>query len=52
MLYTAHVDQVFVVPAIIAQADAVVAKTEPADELLSVIHEATAGALECMRLDA
>jgi hypothetical protein len=52
VLYTAHVDHVFAVPATIAQAVAVVAKTEPADELLSVIHEATAGTLERLRLDA
>jgi DNA-binding NarL/FixJ family response regulator len=52
VLYTAHVDHVFAVPAAIAQADAVVAKTAPVDELLAVIHEATAGTLERFRLDA
>jgi DNA-binding NarL/FixJ family response regulator len=52
VLYTAHVNRVFAVPAAIAQADAVVAKTAPVDELLSVIKEATAGTLEPFRLDA
>jgi DNA-binding NarL/FixJ family response regulator len=52
VLYTAHDDDVFAVPAAIAQADAVVAKTAPVDELLSAIHQAAAGTLERPRLDA
>jgi DNA-binding NarL/FixJ family response regulator len=52
ILYSAHVEHVFAVPAAIAQADSVVAKTAPIDELFSVIHEAAAGTLERFRLDA
>lgn len=52
VLYTAHVDDVFAVPAAIAQADAIVAKTAPVDELLSMIGKASAGTLERFRLDA
>jgi DNA-binding NarL/FixJ family response regulator len=52
VLYTAHVDDVFAVPAAIAQADAVVAKTAPVDALLSAIRGAATGTLARPRLDA
>jgi DNA-binding NarL/FixJ family response regulator len=51
VLYSAYVDRSFAVPAAIAQADAAVAKNAPIDELLSAIHDATAGTLERPRLD-
>lgn len=38
MLYSAYADEAFRVPAAIAQADAVVSKTAPAEELLSTIR--------------
>ena len=43
VLYSAHVDDVFAVPAAIAQADATVSKGAPIDQLLSAIHAAAAG---------
>jgi DNA-binding NarL/FixJ family response regulator len=43
VLYSAYVDDVFAVPAAIAQADATVSKSAPIDELLSAIHGAAAG---------
>jgi DNA-binding NarL/FixJ family response regulator len=42
VLYSAYVDDVFTVPAAIAQADATVSKTAPIDELLDAIHAAAA----------
>jgi DNA-binding NarL/FixJ family response regulator len=43
VLYSAYVDDVFAVPAAIAQADATVSKSAPIDELLSAIHVAAGG---------
>jgi two-component system NarL family response regulator len=43
VLYSAYVDQVFAVPAAVAQADAIVAKSAPVDELLEAIRFVAAG---------
>jgi DNA-binding NarL/FixJ family response regulator len=43
VLYSAYAGDVFAVPAAIAQADAVVSKSAPVDELLSAIHGAAVG---------
>jgi DNA-binding NarL/FixJ family response regulator len=43
VVYTAYVDGVFAVPAAIAQADAIVSKSAPIDDLLSAIVAAAAG---------
>jgi DNA-binding NarL/FixJ family response regulator len=43
VLYSAHVDQVFAVPAVLAQADAVVSKTAPVEELLHAVHAVARG---------
>jgi DNA-binding NarL/FixJ family response regulator len=64
VLYSAYVDPVFAVPATLAQADAIVSKTAPVEELLGVVRRVARGArrlpsLEpdamsaaCSRLDA
>jgi DNA-binding NarL/FixJ family response regulator len=51
VLYSAYVDDVFTVPAAIAQADATVSKTAPIDDLLSAIHAAAAGTVPRPALD-
>jgi DNA-binding NarL/FixJ family response regulator len=43
VLYSPHVDQVLAVPAVLAQADAVVSKTAPVDELLKAVHVVARG---------
>lgn len=43
VLYSAYVDRVFAVPAALAQADAVVAKSAPVDQLLTTIRTTVAG---------
>jgi DNA-binding NarL/FixJ family response regulator len=44
VLYSAYVDDVFAVPAMLAQADAIVSKNDPVEVLLSAIDAAAAGA--------
>ena len=44
ILYSAYVDPVFAVPATLAQADAIVSKTAPVDELLGVVRRVAGGA--------
>ena len=51
VLYSAYVDEVFTVPAAIAQADATVSKSAPIDDLLSAIHAAAAGTVPRPVLD-
>jgi DNA-binding NarL/FixJ family response regulator len=51
VLYSAYVDDVFTVPALIAQADATVSKSAPIDDLLSAIHAAAAGTVPRRALD-
>lgn len=46
VLYSAYADEAFRVPAAIAQADAVVSKTAPAEELLSTIRHVAWGEME------
>jgi DNA-binding NarL/FixJ family response regulator len=43
VLYSAYVDRVFAVPATLAQADALVSKTAPVDELLDAVRTVAAG---------
>ena len=43
ILYSAYVDRVFAIPAAIAQADATVSKSAPADELLAAIRGVASG---------
>jgi DNA-binding NarL/FixJ family response regulator len=43
VLYSAYIDPVFAVPATLAQADALVSKTAPVDELLDVLRGVAAG---------
>ena len=43
VLYSAYVDEVFAVPATLAQADAIVSKNAPVEELLSAIDAVAAG---------
>ena len=43
VLYSAYVDDVFAVPATLAQADAIVSKNDPVDVLLTAIDAAAAG---------
>jgi DNA-binding NarL/FixJ family response regulator len=43
VLYSAYVDEVFSVPATIAQADAIVSKSAPVERLLNAIRQAAAG---------
>jgi len=46
VLYSGYVDHVFAVPAAVAQADAIVAKSAPVEELLTAIREVAAGEAE------
>ena len=43
VLYSAYVDPVFAVPATLAQADAIVSKAAPVDELLAAVRDVAAG---------
>src|SRR5215210_6509384 len=43
ILYSAYVDQVFAVPATLAQADAIVSKNAPVEDLLTAIDAVAAG---------
>jgi DNA-binding NarL/FixJ family response regulator len=43
VLYSAYVDPIFAVPATLAQADAIVSKTAPVEELLSVLRSIASG---------
>jgi DNA-binding NarL/FixJ family response regulator len=43
VLYTAYADEAFAVPAAVAQADAIVSKSEPVDALLAAIRDVAAG---------
>jgi DNA-binding NarL/FixJ family response regulator len=43
VLYSAYVDPVFAVPATLAQADAIVSKAAPVDELLEVVRRVARG---------
>ena len=54
VLYSAYADRVFAVPATLAQADAVVPKSAPVDELLEAITRVAAGgtALPALERDA
>jgi DNA-binding NarL/FixJ family response regulator len=52
VLYSAYADGAFTVPAAIAQADAVVAKSAPVDELLSTIRHVAWDEMERPQLDA
>ena len=52
VLYSAYVDDVFAVPAAIAQADATVSKNAPIDDLLSAIGAAAAGTTPRPEFDA
>ncbi len=52
VLYSAYVDDVFAVPAAIAQADATVSKNAPIDDLLSAIGAAAAGTASRPEFDA
>ena len=51
ILYSAYVDSVFGVPAAVAQADQIVSKSAPVDELLGAIHAASVGEHEFLRPD-
>ncbi|HEU4976936.1 MAG TPA: response regulator transcription factor [Baekduia sp.] len=51
ILYSAYVDDVFAVPAAMAQADAIVSKTAPAAELLAAIRRVAAGVEQPPALD-
>jgi DNA-binding NarL/FixJ family response regulator len=52
VLYSAYADGAFTVPAAIAQADAVVAKSAPVDELLSTIRHVAWDEMQRPQLDA
>jgi DNA-binding NarL/FixJ family response regulator len=52
ILYSAYVDRVFAVPATLAQADAIVSKSAPVEELLSAITAVAAGHGHVARPDA
>lgn len=43
ILYSAYADPVFAVPAAVAQADAIVSKSAPVDQLLHTVREVVAG---------
>jgi DNA-binding NarL/FixJ family response regulator len=43
VLYSAYVDPVFAAPAMLAQADAVVSKSAPVEELLAAVHAVAGG---------
>jgi DNA-binding NarL/FixJ family response regulator len=51
VLYSAYVDDVFAVPAAIADADATVSKSASIEDLLSAIHAAAAGTVARRALD-
>ena len=51
VLYSAYVDPVFAVPATLAQADAIVSKTAPVEELLRVVRSIAAGERQMPPLD-
>ena len=51
VLYSAYVDPIFAVPATLAQADAIVSKTAPVEELLDVLRSIAAGARRMPPLD-
>jgi len=51
VLYSAYVDPVFAVPAALAQADAIVSKSAPVDELLGSIRAVAAGGRSMPPLD-
>ena len=51
VLYSAYVDAVFAVPAAVAQADAIVSKSAPVDELLDAIHAVASGHPQVPRPD-
>ena len=50
VLYSAYVDPAFAVPATLAQADAIVSKTAPVDDLLDVVRGVAAGEASMPRL--
>jgi DNA-binding NarL/FixJ family response regulator len=52
VLYSAYVDDVFAVPATLAQADAIVSKNAPVEELLAAINAVAAGEAELSAPDA
>ena len=49
VLYSAYVDDVFAVPATLAQADAIVSKNDPVEVLLTAIDAVAAGSRRCRR---
>lgn len=51
VLYSAYVDRVFAVPATLAQADAIVAKSAPVDELLEAVRAVAGGERRMPLLD-
>jgi DNA-binding NarL/FixJ family response regulator len=51
VLYSAYVDRVFAVPAALAQADAIVAKSAPVDQLLTAVRAVLAGTRTITPLD-
>lgn len=51
VLYSAYVDDVFAVPATLAQADALVSKAAPVTELLAAIRDVAAGVSRMPELD-
>ena len=51
ILYSAYVDSVFAVPAAVAQADAIVSKSAPVDELLDALHAVASGHAQVPRPD-
>jgi len=51
VLYSAYVDRLFAVPATLAQADGIVSKTAPVDELLRVVHDVARGERHMPPLD-
>ena len=52
VLYSGHADGVFAVPASVAQADAIVSKSEPVDRLLRAIRSVSSGRQSATTLDA
>jgi DNA-binding NarL/FixJ family response regulator len=52
ILYSAYVDRVFAVPATLAQADAIVSKNAPVEELLAAIDAVAAGDAQVARPEA
>jgi DNA-binding NarL/FixJ family response regulator len=51
VLYSAYVDPVFAVPATLAQADGIVSKTAPVEELLEVVRRVARGIRQMPALD-